>query len=320
MTDDALSPISFRARDGEGLSLRRLCLASSPRGAVVLQHGLGSNSAVFHYPSRSLARHLAEAGYDVFIPHLRGVDSPAANTFGLDAYIEHDIPAILDVVREHSGSNRVHWIGHSMGGVLLMMYAIEHPDAPIDRFIAIGSALDYRPGYSVFRQLLPLEPMLSRAFENLPFGAIARMNALIAGYGPAALSEKMNFWRSNVEVAAIKHVLRSGFTPIPMQLMRDLKTGFGPAGFSRKQGSIAYLERASAYRLDTCLMVGTRDEQCGESHVEETARVLSSAARMRIARFGKRHGHSEDYGHFDLIIGRSAPAETWPALREFLAG
>ena len=320
MTDDHLSPISFRARDGEGLSLRRLRVASAPRAAVVLQHGLGSNSAVFHYPTRSLARHLAEAGYDVFIPHLRGVDAPAANSFGLDAYVERDIPAILDAVRERSGTERVHWIGHSMGGVLLMMYAIEQPDAPIDRFIAIGSALDYRPGYSVFRQLLPLEPLLSHAFESLPFGALARLNALIAGFGPAMLSEKMNFWRSNNDLAAIKHVLRSGFTPIPMQLMRDLKTGFGPTGFSRKHGSIAYLARASAYRLATCLMVGTRDEQCGESHVEETARVLSSATRMRIERFGKRHGHRDDYGHFDLLIGKSAPAETWPIVREFLAG
>jgi pimeloyl-ACP methyl ester carboxylesterase len=319
MTDDELSPISFRARDGEALSMRHLRAASAPRANVVLQHGLGSNSSVFDYPTRSLARHLAERGYDVFIPHLRGVDAPAANSFGLDAYIEYDIPAILDTVREHSGRERVSWIGHSMGGVLLMMYAIEQPDAPIDRFIAVASALDYRPGYSVFRQLLPLEPALSRVFQSLPFGVLARMNALVAGYGPAVLSEKMNFWRSNNDVAAIKHILHNGFTPIPMQLMRDLKTGFGPDGFSRKQGSIKYLERASAYRLATCLMVGTRDEQCSESHVEATARLLSGASRMRIERFGKRHGHSDDYGHYDLIIGKSAPAETWPVMREFLA-
>jgi pimeloyl-ACP methyl ester carboxylesterase len=319
MTDDAQSPIPFRSRDGAQLSLRRVRTTSSPRAVVILQHGLGANSAVFDYPGRSLARNLAEAGYDVFIPHLRGVDARAASSFGLDAYLEHDIPAILEAVQQQSGAERVHWIGHSMGGVLLMMYAIEYPDVPIERFIAIGSALDYRPGYSVFRGLLPLEPLLSRLLSSVPFGELARFNALIAGYGPPVLSEKMNFWRSNNDVQAIRHILRTGFTPIPMQLLRDLKTGFGASGFARKAGALAYLAAAGGYRLPTCLMVGSRDEQCGESAVEETARLLSGAARVRIARFGKRHGHSDDYGHYDLIIGKSAPEETWPVVREFLA-
>lgn len=292
---------------------------SQTRGAVVLQHGLGSNCAVFEYPGRCYADALANAGYDVYMPRLRGVDGPAGD-YGLDAYLDHDIPAIIDEVRARSGRDRLHWVGHSMGGVLLMMYAIEHPDVPIARFVAVGSALDYRAGHSVFVDLLPLRAALNALIiKSLPFGQLARVNAWIAGRGPVLPPEKMNFWRANLEPEIIQHILGCGFTPIPMQLLNDLSSALLPgAGLSRMQGTLAYLGRAGGYRLPTCLIAGTRDEQCPESAVEATARLLTSAPELRIARFGKRYGQQEDYGHFDLIVGARAPLETWPTILAFL--
>lgn len=301
--------------------LRSALPAAETLGAVVLQHGLGSNSAVFQFPGRSYAEALARAGYDVFIPHLRGADSfgpSAAGSYGIDAYVEHDIPAIIERVQTLSGRERLLWVGHSMGGVLLMMHAIEHPDTPIARFVAVGSALDYQPGYSVFRDLLPLRPWLDRALVHLPFGVLARVNAQVAGWGPLLPPERMNFWRKNVERETLRQILANGFTSIPMQLLNDLHTTFLPAGFARKLGEIAYLTRAASYRLPTCLVAGSRDQQCPESSVDRTARLLSGAPELRVARFGKRYGQVEDYGHFDLIVGARAPVETWPTIHAFL--
>jgi pimeloyl-ACP methyl ester carboxylesterase len=289
----------------------------SSLGPVVLQHGLGSNCAVFEYPTRCCADALANAGYDVYMPRLRGVDGPAGS-YGLDAYIEHDIPAIIDEVRARSGCERLRWVGHSMGGVLLMMYAIEHPDVPISRFVAVGSALDYRAGHSVFVDLLPLRAALNLLLKELPFGQLARVNAWVAGRGPCLPPEKMNFWRANLEPEIIRHILACGFTPIPMQLLNDLSSALLPPGLARKLGALAYLERAGEFRLPTCLIAGSRDEQCPESAVEATARLLTGAPELRIARFGKRYGQHEDYGHFDLIVGARAPLETWPTILAFL--
>jgi hypothetical protein len=35
--------------------------------------------------------------------------------------------------------------------------------------------------------------------------------------------------------------------------------------------------------------------------------------------FGRAHGHAVDYGHVDLVLGRAAPGEVFPALGRWLA-
>jgi pimeloyl-ACP methyl ester carboxylesterase len=317
-------PVHFQARDGWPLSMMRIRPADSSsrssRGAVVLQHGLGSNSMVFDYPGRSLAAELASVGFDCFVSELRGVSGRAQpqRSYGLDDYVTCDVPAIVEAACATSGRARVHWVGHSLGGILLMLHAIEHPDAPIERFVAIGSSLDYRPGRSVYQDIHKLRGMLKR-WPAVPFDKFARWNALSAGYGPSFLPEKMNFWRSNVEREIMRGMLQHGFTRIPMRLMLDLDTTFAPSGFSRAAGSVEYLPRTQDFRLASCLIVGSRDAQCNELAVDETARLLSRAPELRVARFGKSHGHVDDYGHFDLIVGKRAEREVWPTIRGFLS-
>jgi pimeloyl-ACP methyl ester carboxylesterase len=316
-------PVRFRALDGCELSMTRVRRADgASRGAVVLQHGLGSNGMVFDYPGRSLAQELAQAGFDCFVSQLRGANAQPTQPikpYGLDEYVAYDVPAILETACATGEHARVHWVGHSLGGILLMLHAIEQPDAPIERFVAIGSSLDYRPGRSVYRDLRRLLGLISRGLRAVPFDTFARWNALSAGYGPLLLPEKMNFWRSNVEREIMRGLLQHGFTQIPVRLLLDLDSTFTPRGFSRAAGRIEYLTRASDFRVASCLIVGSRDAQCGEAAVDETARLLSGAPGLRVARFGRTHGHLDDYGHFDLILGKRAEHEVWPTIRNFLS-
>ena len=96
---------SYRTRDGITLSLRRIRGREVTRGAVILQHGLAANGMVFDLPGRSLARFLAEAGHDCFITRLRGADPAASScgSYGLDAYLDYDLPAMLEQVQRLSG-------------------------------------------------------------------------------------------------------------------------------------------------------------------------------------------------------------------------
>jgi predicted alpha/beta hydrolase len=312
--------VMFPARDGWPLSMRRVRVAGVPaRAAVVLQHGLGSNGLVFDYPGRSLAERLARAGFDCFIPELRGANRERRpKQYGLDDYLEHDVPAVLETARQISTRDRVHWVGHSLGGILLMLHAIEQPDAPVDRFVAVGSCLDYRVGKSVYRGLRRLRGLFNW-LPSVPFDSLAGLNARCAGYGPKLLPEKMNFWRENIEPEIMRAIMQRGFTTIPMRLLFDLDSTFSPKGLCRKAGELEYLTHAHAFRLPACLIVGSRDEQCCEAAVDATARLLSNAAELRVARFGRAHGQANDYGHFDLLIGRHARSEVWPTIRAFLS-
>ncbi|HMI91924.1 MAG TPA: alpha/beta fold hydrolase, partial [Polyangiales bacterium] len=290
------------------------------RGAVVLQHGLGSNGGVFLVPQLSLAERLAELGYDCFVSELRGAgrSERPAKAWCLGDYLALDLPAVIATVCEVSAHPRVSWIGHSLGGVMMMLYGIDHPDAPIERLITVGSALDYKPGRNIYRSLRALRPAAS-LLPSIPFGALSWLNGLVAGVGPSFLAEGMNFQRSNIDRAVTRRLLASGFTSIPLALLDELNTTFDELGF-QLSGRDAYLPRASALRIPTLMIGGSADPQCPSEATEASFTLLAGVQDKRRVTFGKAFGQADDYGHFDLLVGKRAASEVWPHIEAFLAG
>lgn len=311
--------LTVTTADDVTLTVHRVRPATAPRAAVVLCHGLSSNNYAFDLPQRSLAGYLAGQGFDCFLPNLRGAaDSHTdAASFGLDEYVEQDLPAILSLVQSASPSETIHWIGHSMGGILFLMYGAEQPDVPVARAITVGSALDYRAGRSIFQALLHARPLLPDRL-NIPFGALSRAAALTSRVGVPLMPEAMNFARPNIEAELRQDILRQGFGPVPMRLLDDLATLLGPDGLARGGGTRPLSPHWPRYRVPTLLVGGTADRQCGVPAVEATSRILAATPELRVATFGREHGQRHDYGHFDLMVGAHAPTEVWPHLSSWL--
>jgi alpha-beta hydrolase superfamily lysophospholipase len=308
--------------DGLRLAIRRVAPEGQSRGAVLMQHGLASNGLCFTLPGQSLAEHLAEQGYDCYVTELRGAgdsDTPKAG-WTLSDYLERDVPALLEAVVRTSGHPRVSWIGHSMGGFLALMYGIENPSAPIARVITVASSLDYRPGFSVHRGFARLKPLMS-LISSVPYGWFSRLNARVAGSGPRFMPEAINFHRPNIEQRVCRELLAGGFTPIPTALLDSLSSSFSEDGFSRDTpaGRIVYLQRVHELTTPTLLLSGSRDKHCSELAVQTTFDALRGVADKQIAFFGRDHGHAENYGHFDLLLGKRARHEVWPHITAFLA-
>ena len=88
--------------------------------------------------------------------------------------------------------------------------------------------------------------------------------------------------------------------------------------FSSVDGAVDY--RAALGRVDTPLLLiaGSADRLATPAAVRRTLDYLPPAAASYLE-FGRAHGHSIDYGHADLILGRAAPAEVFPAVARWLA-
>jgi alpha-beta hydrolase superfamily lysophospholipase len=305
----------------DGLRLNMLRLRQSkapPRGPVMLLHGLGSGALAFHFPGRSLASYLASRGFDCFVPELRGSGESErpAGSFDADDYLTLDLPAILHTILGESGAPRLHWIGHSMGGILLFCYGIRDPEASIASGIAIGSSLDYTRGRSVYARMNLIKP-LARKLSVFPYGAFAHLVAPLCGlltHGPG----RMQVWPPNIEPAVARRLYAAGFNSIPMALLESLATTFEASGLRSRDGSVRYAEQASAFKLPVLLLGGSADLQCPPEAVRHTALQLGSRDRQ-VRLFGRAHGQADDYAHFDLIIGRRAACEVWPAIDAWLA-
>jgi pimeloyl-ACP methyl ester carboxylesterase len=294
---------------------------AAQHGPVVMLHGLGANHRIFLAEGASLAEHLAQRGFDCYVPDLRGAgDSERVPDWSLDDYLDRDIPALLECVLTTSGRAKVACIGHSMGGILMWMYCIEHEGAPISRLVTVGSALDYRPGRNVYQDLRRFR-RFAGPLKSFPFGVIARALSPLAGVGPVLPAEGMNFHRSNVERKVCRELMAHGFGPIPLALFDSLNTTFEAEGFSRNtrnQGRVVYLRRIADLHLPTLMVVGSADVQCPPATGQATFERLSAVPDKRALFVGKPYGQADDYGHLDLLVGKRAAHEVWPEVSAFL--
>ncbi len=130
---------------------------------VILCHGLGLNATFWTITDDHLPSQLNARGYDVYVFDIRGSGENAKlgrldrinrrlrqtpfrergeRSWNVDELWRYDLPAILDYVQRETGRDRVNWVGHSMGGMLMFPYLEldPHPER-IANFVAMGSTI-----------------------------------------------------------------------------------------------------------------------------------------------------------------------------------
>ncbi len=98
----------------------------SARGIVVIVHGFGEHSDRY----RHVAQHLVAAGYAVFALDHRGHGRSAGPRAVIDrlSYAVADIDQMVVRARDAHPGLPVFLLGHSMGGLLAVQYALQHQD------------------------------------------------------------------------------------------------------------------------------------------------------------------------------------------------
>lgn len=317
-----------RTRDGWTLALHRYRLPSSPspwRLPVLLCHGMGSNRHSFDVPQGpSLARFLAERGWDVWCPELRGCGHSTRPrlfngrrwewTFRHHATL--DAPAALERVCAETGASGVHWIGHSLGGMLAYALLVDGR-APLQSAATLAAPalqLSPRPG-------LPGAGLLQSLLSPLPFvpmGTTARLGAPLT-----RLSYRLSPWSllynpNNMDPATIRRMLSCALDDIPARLLVEYLSAGRERPDREASETFAHELRLGEIRTPLLLIGGVRDRLCPPGNLKALHDQVASPVK-RLLLLGRETGCQHDYAHHDLLLGKNVHTEVFPLLERWLA-
>lgn len=316
--------------DGWTLSLHRFLPkdgAIAQPYPLVLAHGLNMNRGSWALGSRaSLIEALTARGHDVFTLEYRGTSGsrPGSGkrwTYTIDDHIDRDIPAFLREIERLTGSPQVHWIGHSMGGMLLYLYAGRHGGQKIRRAVTLGSPirLSLRRGIPkalggmVTRALYTWlrVPLRLGSFFTLPFSIALCRLTMGRFLNPAHLSLR--------EVAALcSSALEDVSGPI-YGVFVDLATSRKHL-CPPKDSGLPGLDPGGLAALEAPLLVvsGESDRIAPPGAVELAFDRAGSeqAAYICLGRGGEG-ASTPSFGHCDLVSGNAAITWVLPLLADW---
>ena len=291
---------------------------------VLLCHGLGANRFNFDLGAEvSLARYLQQEGFDVWSIDLRGRghsgrrargESSSGKTHVFDDYVREDAGAAVRHVLGETGASQVHWIGHSMGGLVLYAFLQGEEAESIASGVAIAS-----PGSYAHMSRASLSHVLSYALRVFPR---IHLSFLAAGLAPLIArirlpGERLFLNRDNVEVGPVERAL--------CYLVADISRGelFQFLDWM-KSGDFRTCDKGTSYERNFCkvrrplfFVAGAKDYLVPPSSVAAAYDRIASD-RKDLLVLGRDQGQEEDYGHGDLLMGKNVRREVFPRILEWL--
>ena len=309
--------------DGSTIVLRRVSVPTSTDGGppVLLVHGLGANHRNNDlHPERSLARHLQNAGRDVWLLTLRSglpTRGAARRRVRFEAMAFHDVPLAIEAVRSRTGAASIDYVGFSMGGMLL--YAAigrSVPEAWLRRVVICGS-----PGrIRIWRSLGGLVRRVPGALvPGVPLRLVSRLFAFASEWFVTPF-HGITVNPRNVPPGLTRVALVNLVEDIPASLNADF------ASFSQMRElrvrSEPVLAGLATVSVPALFIAGAADRLAPAASVRRAFEAWGaerSDMNKRFVIFGREHGHAEDYGHGDLAFGTHVSREIFPTIQAFLA-
>jgi polyhydroxyalkanoate synthase len=110
---------------------------------VVIVHSLVSRSYILDLmPQSSMVGFLVDEGFDVYVLDWRP-PRPADSENTLETYVDGYIPDALAAACARSGTDDATLVGYCLGGVLALLLAAAHPEAPVRNLITLTTPCDY---------------------------------------------------------------------------------------------------------------------------------------------------------------------------------
>ncbi|MEZ4236093.1 MAG: alpha/beta fold hydrolase [Myxococcota bacterium] len=274
---------------------------------VLLAHGLTAGPDLFRYGERSLVASLREAGFAVYLWTHRADRQAVAPPGGrsrdrtVERIVERDLPPALEVVAEHSGFQRVHLVGHGLGG-LLALAAGSRREPRLASVVALGAPLELpelRPDGAALTRLLSWLP----ASWPVPLRTAARLTApLLGGRMASDLAPRS-------PSARVRGALLYAVEDPPVALVQVVRGWMRSGAPALYGGAVELCEGLAAADVPLLVVTATDDPICPPDVGERALGRWGHADRTALRASGS---------HLDLVLGSDAPAEVFDPVARWI--
>ncbi len=267
-------------------------------------------------PGNSFVEHLQAAGFDVFLLDWADADERHADE-RLEDYADEYLPEAVERTAAAAGADSVNLFGYCYGGVLALLYAAHHPDAPLRSLTCMATPVDFSK-WGLTTELaredrLDVGSLLDDT-GNLPPGTIRQSFRLLKPTGElrqyATLLDKA--W-SDEYVSAYQAMTgwANDHVPFPGAAARQtlemlVRENSFMCDRTRLQGDRV---RLADIRVPMLTVIAERDHIVPEPVAAPLPELVGSAESDMLRL---------DAGHVGLIVGRTAAKVTIPRIIEFL--
>lgn len=292
---DRIGPLAarvyrIRTEDEVELAVTRLGAGDPRSGAVsvVLVHGTFCQRS-FWASGRGigLGPYLAERGYDVWIPELRGHGrSPRDSRYrrwSAEDQMRFDLPAVQQLVAGERG-RPAHWVGHSWGGVAILgsMGAGWLRREQMRSVVVLGANITEGDAW--------LKRKLPRAAAWTLLSVLGRVPAGLLGLGPE---------------------------PESRGYMLDFFRWKGPDAEWTTAEGCDYWEGIRGATVPLLTFAAASDEMDPVDGCRFMFDAYGADEKQWVL-LGASEGFCKDYGHIEMIVSKEASREVWPRIASWL--
>lgn len=291
---------------------------------IMMVHGFISNQETFTLDKeQGIAQEMARNGKDVWAINLRGRDEHASETpndeWTVQDYAHHDIPAFIEMIKNKTNSPKIHWVGHSMGGMLYFATVTnnESRKKDIKSAITLGSTIDWPAIGDTIKTADTMEVLP----DILPVDAIGDFMDVIQDTSralPGDFFERV-----------------SGTSHIPDDIVDETNTAYGDTSpliaaqfmdwYSRPHinGENVITDQVKRYKeindtTPVTMINGTDDALAPVSRVRAGKEILGDSGENIKLLTASKDKMAHAYDHTDLIYGHNVQSDIIPVINQHI--
>ncbi len=322
--DTARAPVGLTPKDAVWRRNKATLFRYRPRTAhhhpvpLLLVHSLISRPYILDLiPGNSFVEFLLAHGFDVYLADW-GVPSAEDVTLRLEDYVLDYLPEMVRAVQATSGARELSLLGYCLGGLLTLLYAASHPQAPLRALLTLATPVDFAHLGLQGLWARHLDPdRLVATYGNIPAALIQQSFRMLKPASELSVARMIGLWQhldDDRYVAQFRafdrwtndHIDFPGetFRQVLKELVQGNKLVKGEFTLGGRQVDLG------AIRCPFLAIAAEADHIVPLAAARPQPELVGSVDKALLVLPG---------GHVGLAAGRSARHVLWPRVVEWLA-